>query len=241
MPPPWRRPELLVLQHIACEPPAAYEDELVARGVPLTRVEVDEGEPIPDWREFSGIVAMGGPMGAYEDDAYPWLAEEKRLIAEAARSGQPYWGVCLGAQLLAASLGARVYPGERAEVGVLPVRLTEAAAGDPVFGAAPAEFSTLQWHGDTFDLPDGATLLAGTPGLPAPGVRLAARIRAPVPHRGHAGAGRRVGGGARVRGVARRGAGPRLVPRAGGRAERGRGGDGGPRPGPVLALARSGA
>ena len=121
-------PELLVLQHIACEPPAAYEDELVARGVPLARVEVDEGEPIPDWREFAGIVAMGGPMGAYEDDAYPWLAEEKRLIAEAVRSGQPYWGVCLGAQLLAASLGARVYPGERAEVGVLPVRLTEAAA-----------------------------------------------------------------------------------------------------------------
>ncbi len=159
-------PELLVLQHIACEPPAAYEDELVARGVPLARVEVDEGEPIPDWREFAGIVAMGGPMGAYEDDAYPWLAEEKRLIAEAVRSGQPYWGVCLGAQLLAASLGARVYPGERAEVGVLPVRLTEAAAGDPVFGTAPAEFSTLQWHGDTFDLPDGATLLAGSPAYP---------------------------------------------------------------------------
>jgi GMP synthase (glutamine-hydrolysing) len=158
--------ELLVLQHIACEPPAAYEDELVARGLPLVRVEVDEGEPIPDWREFAGIVAMGGPMGAYEDDAYPWLADEKRLIAEAVRSGVPFWGVCLGAQLLASSLGARVYPGERAEVGVLPVQLTEAAAADPVFSQAPPEFTTLQWHGDTFDLPDGATLLAGSSAFP---------------------------------------------------------------------------
>jgi GMP synthase (glutamine-hydrolysing) len=159
-------PELLVLQHISCEPPAAYEDELLDRGLPLRRVEVDEGEPIPDWRGFAGVVAMGGPMGAYEDDAYPWLAEEKRLIADAVRSGHPYWGVCLGAQLLAASLGARVYAGERAEVGVLPVYPTDAAGEDPVFSLAPAEFSTLQWHGDTFALPEGATLLAGSPAYP---------------------------------------------------------------------------
>ena len=109
----------LVLQHISCEPPAAYEDELRAWGVELHRVEIDEGEPLPDWREFAGIVAMGGPMGAYEDERLPWLTAEKRLIAEAVADGRPYWGVCLGAQLLAASLGARVYPGPVAEVGVL--------------------------------------------------------------------------------------------------------------------------
>jgi hypothetical protein len=67
---------LLVLQHIACEPPAAYEDELVARGIGLHRVEVDEGESLPDWRGFSGIIAMGGPMGAYEDERLPWLTAE---------------------------------------------------------------------------------------------------------------------------------------------------------------------
>lgn len=154
---------LLVLQHIACEPPAAYEDELRARGLDLVRVEVDEGDRLPDWREFSGIVAMGGPMGAYDDDDYPWLVPEKRLIRNAVESGLPFWGVCLGAQLLAASLGARVRPGPEAEVGILPVEVTPGAAADPVFGDAPARFNTLQWHSDTFDLPDGATLLATSP------------------------------------------------------------------------------
>ena len=155
---------LLALQHIACEPPAAFEDELRSRGLDLVRVELDEGEEPPDWRGFDGMIVMGGPMGAYEDDAHPWLATEKRMIRDAAGSGHPVWGVCLGAQLLAAALGANVYPGAHgAEVGVLPVELTEAAASDPVFADAPHSFPTLQWHGDSFDLPAGATLLASSP------------------------------------------------------------------------------
>jgi GMP synthase (glutamine-hydrolysing) len=153
---------VLVLQHIACEPPAAYEDELVARKIMLRRVEVDAGEQLPDWRAFSGIVAMGGPMGAYEDERLPWLTAEKALIAEAVLAGMPYWGVCLGAQLLASSLGARVYPGSRAEVGVLPVALTQQARHDAVFADAPETFLALQWHTDTWELPDGAVRLAGS-------------------------------------------------------------------------------
>lgn len=151
---------ILVLQHAACEPPAAYEDELTARHVPLHRVLLDEGHELPDWRVFAAIIVMGGPMGAYEDSTHPWLVAEKRLIAEAARAGTPYWGVCLGAQLLAAALGAHVAPGPQAELGVLPVELTEAAAADPVFAEAPPSFPTLQWHGDTFALPPGAIQLA---------------------------------------------------------------------------------
>jgi GMP synthase (glutamine-hydrolysing) len=151
---------LLVLQHIACEPPAAYEDELRAWGVELHRVEVDEGEPLPDWRAYAGIVAMGGPMGAYEDDGHRWLGAEKRLIADAVRAGTPYWGVCLGCQLLAAALGAAVFPGPRAEVGLLPVFAIAEAAADPVFAHLPAETIALQWHGDTYALPTGAIRLA---------------------------------------------------------------------------------
>jgi len=153
-------PTLIVLQHIACEPPAAYEEEMLAWGVQIERIMVDQGDALPDWRECAGIVAMGGPMGAYEDDRFPWLVAERRLIADAVRAGTPYWGVCLGAQLLAASLGARVYPGPGAEVGVLPVFATPAAADDPVGANLPAAFSALQWHGDTFDLPEGAVQLA---------------------------------------------------------------------------------
>ncbi len=79
------------------------------------------------------------------------------------RAGVPVWGVCLGAQLLAASLGARVYRGPSPEVGLLPVTLTDAALADPVFAGAPRELVTLQWHQDTFDLPEGAVALATSP------------------------------------------------------------------------------
>jgi GMP synthase (glutamine-hydrolysing) len=155
-----RRPSLLVLQHIACEPPGAYEDELLDRDGSLTRVMVDQGEPLPEWRDFDGIVAMGGPMGAYEDAGFSWLTDEKKLIAAAVAGGMPVWGVCLGAQLLAASLGATVAPGPAPEVGVLAVQRTAAAASDPVFSLLPDEFRALQWHGDTFGLPAGAVQLA---------------------------------------------------------------------------------
>jgi GMP synthase-like glutamine amidotransferase len=153
-------PTLLVLQHAGCEPPGVYEDELRDRGIAIARVVVDEARELPDWREHAGIVAMGGAMGAYEETRYPWLAAEKRLIAEAVEAGTAYWGVCLGAQLLAAALGARVAPGPAPELGVLSVTLTDEAAGDRVFAVAPPSFQTLQWHGDTYELPDGATRLA---------------------------------------------------------------------------------
>jgi GMP synthase-like glutamine amidotransferase len=158
--------DVLVLQHIACEPPGVFEDVLRERGAELHRVELDEGEPLPDRHGFDAIVAMGGPMSATDDAELPWLTDEKRLIAEAVRAGTPFWGVCLGVQLLAASLGARVYHGPKPEVGLLPVTLTPAAREDPVFGAAPDVLATLQWHGDTFDLPEGAVRLATSPAYP---------------------------------------------------------------------------
>jgi GMP synthase (glutamine-hydrolysing) len=163
---------LLVLQHIACEPPAAFEDELRSRGHGLVRVELDEGDALPDWREFPAIIVMGGPMGAYDEEHHPWLVDEKRLLREAVESDVPVWGVCLGAQLLAAALGARVYAGERPEVGLLPVELTPAASSDPVFSESPSSFPTLQWHGDTFELPEGSTLLASSPAYPNQAFRI---------------------------------------------------------------------
>ena len=158
--------DVLVLQHIACEPPGVYEDVLRERGAAIHRVELDEGEQLPDHREFDAIVCMGGPMSATDDGALPWLTHEKQLIAEAVRAGTPFWGVCLGVQLLAASLGARVYPGPAPEVGILPVDLTDAGRSDDVFAGLPSRVLTLQWHGDTFDLPEGAVRLAGSSAYP---------------------------------------------------------------------------
>jgi GMP synthase (glutamine-hydrolysing) len=156
----------LVLQHIACEPPGVYEDVMLEQGIALHRVELDEGEQLPDRSDFDLIVAMGGPMSVNDEETLPWLRDEKQLIREAVGAGTPFFGACLGAQLLAASLGARVYEGPAPEVGLLPVRLTDEALDDPVLRELPRDLLTFQWHGDTFDLPEGATLLASSPAYP---------------------------------------------------------------------------
>jgi GMP synthase (glutamine-hydrolysing) len=157
---------VLVLQHIACEPPGVYEDVLRDRGAIVCRVELDEGEPVPDWRGFDAIVAMGGPMSVNDEEKFPWLRQEKASINDAVRAGTRFFGACLGAQLLAASLGGKVFPGPKPEVGMLPVSMAPGAADDPVFADFPPQILTFQWHGDTFSLPSGSVLLASSPSFP---------------------------------------------------------------------------
>ncbi len=161
-----REMRVLVLQHIACEPPAEYESVLREHGAELIRVELDEGEPLPDWRDFDAVVAMGGPMDTFEEDLHPWLVDEKRAIAELVEAGLPFWGVCLGAQLLADALGARVHSGPAPEIGVLPISLTASAGDDPLTTGLPAALPAFHWHSCTFDLPAGATLLASSQAYP---------------------------------------------------------------------------
>src|SRR2546426_9110280 len=152
----------LVLQHIACEPPGVYEDVLLERQATIRRIELDEGEPLPDWNEFDAVIAMGGPMSVNDEADQPWLVGEKRFIAQVVRAGTPFFGACLGAQLLAASLGAQVYSGPEPEIGLLPVFLTDSAAGDPLLAGLPRKLLTFH----TFDLPSGAELLASSPAYP---------------------------------------------------------------------------
>lgn len=167
------QPEFLLLQHAACEPAGVHERQLADAGAAIRRVRLYAGEPLPqDHRGFAGLIVMGGPMGVYEGNRYPWLAPELSLIAAAAAGGLPIWGVCLGAQLLAAALGAKVYPGDGPEIGVMTVQSTGATAGDSVFGALPARFQALQWHGDTYDLPPGAVRLAGSERYPQQAFRV---------------------------------------------------------------------
>ena len=97
---------VLVLQHIACEPPGVYEDVLRERGATIHCVELDEDDPLPDWRGFEAIISMGGPMSVNDEERLPWLRHEKALINDAVRAGVPFFGACLGAQLLSASFGA---------------------------------------------------------------------------------------------------------------------------------------
>jgi GMP synthase (glutamine-hydrolysing) len=109
--------------------------------------------------DHAGIVVMGGSMGVYEAERFPFLSEEIALLREALAAGIPALGVCLGSQLLAAAGGGRVYPGSAPEVGWLPV---ERVADDPWLAGWPRHFAPLHWHGDTFELPVGAALLASS-------------------------------------------------------------------------------
>jgi GMP synthase-like glutamine amidotransferase len=162
---------VLVLQHIPCETPGIFADVFRQHGIGTETVELDHGEALPDWRDFDLLLVMGGPMGVGDEGPHPWLAAEKRWIAAVVRAGMPYLGVCLGSQLLAASLGAPVGPGPAPEVGVLPVSLTPEGRADPVLSVLGDEFPALQWHGDTFGIPDGAVRLAGSPAYPNQALR----------------------------------------------------------------------
>jgi GMP synthase-like glutamine amidotransferase len=149
------------LQHVPYEPPAAIADWAADRGHDLAGTRLWEGESLPVPDAFDLLVVMGGPMGVDDTEGYPWLADERALIAETLDAETPVLGVCLGAQQLAAALGAEVSPHDRREVGWFPVETTDAATRSPLAPLAP-EFPAFHWHGDTFAVPDDGTLLATT-------------------------------------------------------------------------------
>jgi GMP synthase (glutamine-hydrolysing) len=157
------QPFMRVIQHVAEEGPGLVAVALGREGLAVEVTRVDLGEPVPeDLDGAAGLVVMGGPMGVYEVDRYPHLRDELRLVAAALRAGAPVLGVCLGSQILAAALGARVAPAPEKEIGWLPVTGTPAAAADALFGPLPPRFVALCWHGDAFELPAGATSLASS-------------------------------------------------------------------------------
>ncbi len=168
---PW-----VVLQHVPYEGPGALAPAIRETGSDLQLVRVDNGDAVPspdDVGAIAGLVVMGGPMAVHDD--LPWLEAERVLLRAAVDAELPVLGVCLGAQQLAAALGAEVVAGAEPECGVGEVHLTAAAIGDPVFGKAPTPLPCVHWHGDTFSLPTGAVRLAGNEAYENQAFRVGAR------------------------------------------------------------------
>lgn len=150
-----------VIRHLAFEDLGAFEPVLTRAGYDVLYHDVGLDDITAlDPLDAGLLVVLGGPIGAYEDDKYPLLACELKLLKTRLAAGKPTIGICLGAQLMARALGARVYPGPEKEIGFAPLDLTEAGRASclGVFESEPV----LHWHGDIFDLPEGATRLAST-------------------------------------------------------------------------------
>ena len=151
----------LVLRHTQAEGLGLLANALREHGIHHRYLDLPRGEPPPrDLRGVGGLIVLGGPMAAYEADRHAFLATESMLVERALTAGRPVLGICLGAQLIAQVLGARVYAGERREVGWAPVTLTEDGHDDPVFGAGGDTLTVFHMHGDTYELPADARNLA---------------------------------------------------------------------------------
>ena len=133
-------------------------------GYNLSRTRFYANDKLPAPGEIDWLVVMGGPMNIYEEDRYPWLTQEKAFIAEAISQKKLVLGICLGAQLIADVLGGPVSRNTFKEIGWLPVRLNAAAGNSPLFQNLPTEFTAFHWHGDTFQIPQGAQGVAFSAG-----------------------------------------------------------------------------
>lgn len=155
----------LVFQHMDDEPPGLFGDFLLAQGAALDIVMLHRGEAIPSLAPYDFLLVMGGAMDVWEIAAYPWLLAEKEAIRQwTLDRNRPYFGVCLGLQLVAEALGGEVGIATAAEVGIGEVQLTELGLAHPMTAGLSPTFKMMQWHhAEVSRLPIGADVLASSP------------------------------------------------------------------------------
>jgi GMP synthase-like glutamine amidotransferase len=149
-----------VIQHVSFETEGSIARWATDNGHSIDTTALFAEESPPRLEGIDWLILMGGPLGADDEKKYPWLAAEKAFIERAFSSDLVITGVCLGAQLIASVLGARVYANRDREIGWWPIELTDEAVGSPLFRGLPRTLESFHWHGDTFDLPAGSTRLA---------------------------------------------------------------------------------
>ena len=158
--------DVLIVKHIDAEGPGLIEYCLKQGKIPYQVRDLRTGIRLPNLDGLSHIVLLGGPMNVYEEDRYPFLRDEDLFIKEAIQRGKSVLGICLGAQLMAKALGAKVAQAPVKEVGWYDVSLTRMGSRDPLFSKLPKTFSVFQWHEDTFEIPKAANLIVTSTSLP---------------------------------------------------------------------------
>lgn len=155
---------LHVLQHEPFEGPGLIEDWALQAGFTVTVTHLYNNESLPTGLNFDWLVVMGGGMSVNDEATLPWLQPEKQFVRQCIAAGKTVIGICLGAQLIASALGARVYRNPQKEIGWLPVQLTAQGLAHPLFKTGWNGQTFFHWHGETFDLPPGAVHLACSEG-----------------------------------------------------------------------------
>ena len=142
-------------QHVPYETPANIFRWAEDRNIQIKGTHLYRGEPFPDFSSFDLLLIMGGPMGVYDEDRYPFLRKEKIFIENSITLSKKILGICLGAQLIAEVLGSKIYKCENKEIGWFPVYKTEESEKSRYFYDFPDKVEVFHWHGDTFDIPEG--------------------------------------------------------------------------------------
>jgi len=159
---------VLILKNTGAEGPGTIGDFLRENNIPYEVIEL-ANETIPDTKKFDTLVIMGGPMSVNESNIYPYIIKEEQLVREFIKKGKKVLGICLGAQIMAKALGANIYKGPEPEIGWYDIELTDAGIRDalikklaihPKAGDFWKKFKVFHWHGETFDIPQGAFKLA---------------------------------------------------------------------------------
>ncbi|MBF0328526.1 MAG: type 1 glutamine amidotransferase [Nitrospirae bacterium] len=160
---------VLICKNISAEGPGTIEDFLKKTKKPYKIVDLSASEKIPDTKNFDALVMMGGPMSVNEGNIYPYIKKQEELVREFIANDKKIFGVCLGAQLIAKALGAKVYAGAEKEIGWYDIELADSALVDPIMqglaynaGKLSKKFKVFHWHGETFTIPEGAVRLAGS-------------------------------------------------------------------------------
>ena len=157
---------VLILKHAPMEGPGLIEEVLRKQNIPYQIHDLYLNASLPKPEAFSHVIILGGPMNVYEEDQYPFLKKEDLFLKEAIQRGKSILGICLGAQLIAKALGAKVVKAPEKEIGWYEVSLTETGSQDSLFSTLPKTFPIFQWHEDTFEIPSGAKLIVTSYGIP---------------------------------------------------------------------------
>lgn len=163
-------------QHVPFEDLGCIAPALLARGHDLQVTRWYAGESAPALADYDALIIMGGPMNVDEFDAHPWLRAERAAVRAAIDAGKPVLGICLGAQLIAASLGAPVTRNAHTEIGWFDVYRPDGAARGALLDGIPERFAAFHWHGDTFAIPPGAQLLLSSEGCMHQAYQLGSRV-----------------------------------------------------------------